>query len=80
MSVPLLFELKAGVAYVTPDRPEAGDAIDLPLARHLLNAVMSAEAEAHGHAPLRVYAPPILTGSCSYRSPPTSSAKCRRSS
>jgi 2-(1,2-epoxy-1,2-dihydrophenyl)acetyl-CoA isomerase len=40
MSAPVSFGLDSGIATLTLDRPEQGNAIDLPMARALLEAAL----------------------------------------
>jgi 2-(1,2-epoxy-1,2-dihydrophenyl)acetyl-CoA isomerase len=44
-SGPVLFERQSGVAYLTLNRPDAGNAIDVSLAEALLGAVVAAETD-----------------------------------
>ncbi len=46
MSDPVLFDRKGAIAYLTLNRPDAGNAIDVALARGLLEATKAAEADA----------------------------------
>lgn len=45
MAEPVIFENRQGVAYLTLNRPETGNAIDVPLAASLHRAVRRAEAD-----------------------------------
>ncbi|MBO4225288.1 enoyl-CoA hydratase/isomerase family protein [Bradyrhizobium neotropicale] len=45
MAAPILLDRKGAVAYLTLNRPDAGNAIDAPLARCLLEAVEAVEAD-----------------------------------
>ena len=45
MTDPVLLDRKGAVAYLTLNRPDAGNAIDMPLARSLLAAIVVAEAD-----------------------------------
>jgi len=42
---PILFEVRDGVAWLTLNRPDAGNAIDLPLARALLDAAIACDRD-----------------------------------
>ena len=43
---PLLFEVNDGIAWITLNRPEAGNAIDLPMARVLVDAAIRCQTDA----------------------------------
>ncbi|MCW3834462.1 enoyl-CoA hydratase/isomerase family protein [Sphingomonas canadensis] len=45
MTDPVLFDRRGAVGYITLNRPDAGNAIDVALARGLLDAVIAAEAD-----------------------------------
>ena len=45
MTDPVLLDRKGAIAYLTLNRPEAGNAVDVPLSRSLLDATMAVEAD-----------------------------------
>lgn len=45
MTDPVLFDRQGAIGYITLNRPDAGNAIDVALARCLLDAVIAAEAD-----------------------------------